>query len=398
VPTDERRKLYATRETLRRTVRIRYPADQGRIVLRTENDWDTDVESVALSDDGTTWTFRVEAAQPFLYFKPCLVRNGVHHWAVGSNNLLLMTEPDRRITYPFFFGSEHGRYSSLLTLDSSILGRRHKLRVFVPPGYDENTLSVYPIAFMQDGQNLFFPDEAFMGRDWKVDESSAVLRSMRAVEDMIVVGIHSGDRMAEYTKPGYEPYARSLVEEIVPLTEARLRAGKHRRYRSVWGSSLGGVVSFFTAWQHPEVFGAGICMSSTFSHKDDLMDRVLAEPPRDVGFYLDSGWPGDNFEVTMGMAMALISRGWTFGRDLLHLCFPYAEHDEAAWGMRLHLPLQFLNGSVARAARLDAPILGDDPWTRDDGAVSGEGVEERPPSALEAEDATSGRRVRRPPS
>jgi hypothetical protein len=103
-------------------------------------------------------------------------------------------------------------------------------------------------------------------------------------------------------------------------------------------------------------------MSSTFSHKDNLIDRVLSEQPRDVGFYLDSGWPGDNYEVTVGMSMALVSRGWRYGEKLFHLAFPHAEHNEQAWGMRLYLPLQFLNGAVARASRLDAPLLGDDPW------------------------------------
>ena len=44
-------------------------------------------------------------------------------------------------------------------------------------------------------------------------------------------------------------------------------------------------------WHYPEVFGDAICMSSTFSHKDDLLERVLSEPKREVGFYLDSGWP-----------------------------------------------------------------------------------------------------------
>ena len=101
-------------------------------------------------------------------------------------------------------------------------------------------------------------------------------------------------------------------------------------------------MSFYSVWQHPDVFSAGVCMSSTFSHKDDLIERVLSEPAKDVAFYLDSGWPGDNFEVTMGMAMALISRGWRYGHNLIHLCFPHAEHDESAWGMRLHLPMQFL--------------------------------------------------------
>jgi predicted alpha/beta superfamily hydrolase len=168
--------------------------------------------------------------------------------------------------------------------------------------------------------------------------------------------------MTEYTKPGYERYARSLVEELVPELERRgVRAEHHRRYRSVWGSSLGGVVSFYTVWQHPDVFGTAVCMSSTFSNRDDLIDRVLAEPFRDVAFYLDSGWPGDNYEVTVGMAMALISRGWEYGRNLLHLSFPMAEHSEASWGTRLHLPLQFLNGAVARAYRVNRPVLGDHP-------------------------------------
>jgi hypothetical protein len=54
----------------------------------------------------------------------------------------------------------------------------------------------------------------------------------------------------------------------------------------------------------------------------------------------------------MAMAMALVSRGWRYGLNLLHLCFPLAEHDEAAWGMRLHLPMQLLNGVVARTSRL----------------------------------------------
>ena len=190
-----------------------------------------------------------------------------------------------------------------------------------------------------------------------MDETSQTLRAMRAVEDFIIVGVYSGDRMHEYTRPGYEAYARSLVEEVVPEEDRRLRAGGHRRFRSVWGSSLGGVVSFYTAWQHSDVFGSAICMSSTFSHKDNLIDRVLSEPKRDVAFYLDSGWPGDNYEVTMAMATALVSRGWQYGLDLIHLSFPQAEHSESAWSVRLHVPMQFFNGAVARASRRLAPVL-----------------------------------------
>jgi predicted alpha/beta superfamily hydrolase len=328
------------------------------VVLRTALDWDQNVEPSS-SQDGELWTFTVEADQPFLHFKACLVRDGIHHWSVGANDLLLMAEEDRRICHPYFLSPEQGRISDLIELPSAILGRSHRLRVQLPPGYDENTLATYPVVYMQDGQNLFFPDESFLGQEWKVDETSLALRAMKAIEDVVIVGVYSDDRMRDYTEPGYEPYGRALVTEIVPAVEGRFRVGTSRRHRSVWGSSLGGVVSFYSVWEHPDVFGAAVCMSSTFGHRNTLIDRVLDEPTRDVGFYLDSGWPGDNYEVTLSMAMALVARGWRYGHNLMHFCFPGADHSEASWGMRLHLPIQFLNGTVARASRMTAPVLGD---------------------------------------
>ena len=352
-------RLYTTRTTLERTLRVAYPAGSGRLTLRTEQNWEMDIEPLAVSDDGNTWTFVVRADQPFVYFKPYLVRDAARHWSVGPNKLLLMGEHDQRVCYPFFLSPEHGRFSRLVEFPSAILGRAHRLRAYLPPGYDENTLATYPVVYMQDGQNLFFPGEAFQGHEWEVDETSQILRAMGAVEDFVIIGIYSADRMLDYTEPGYEPYARSLATEIVPEAQRRLRVENHRRFRSVWGSSLGGVVSFYSAWEHPDVFGTAVCMSSTFSHRNNLIERVLDEPARDVGFYLDSGWPGDNYEVTMAMATALVTRGWRYGHNLMHLSFPHAEHNEAAWGLRLHLPMQFLNGAVARASRMAAPVLGD---------------------------------------
>jgi predicted alpha/beta superfamily hydrolase len=341
-------------------LRVAYPPGSGQVVLRTELDWDKDIEPISITADGIS-KFQVEAYHPFLYFKPCLLQNGQLHWAKGDNQLLIMSEDDRRISYPHFFGSYYGSFSPLITFESPILGREHRARVYVPPGYGENTLAQYPVALLQDGQNLFFPEEAFKGRDWGFDSTHWQLRSMGVVDDMILIGLYSGeDRMEEYTKPGYELYGRSLVEEVVPQVEARLRVRRGRRYRSVWGSSLGGVVSFYTVWQHPETFGAAVCMSSTFSYKDDLLERVLTEDPRDVAFYLDSGWPGDNYETTVGMAMALISRGWKWGHNLLHLAYPHAKHSEPDWGMRLHVPLQMIAGSVPRYSRMAFPVLGED--------------------------------------
>jgi len=350
-------KLYKTSRPLTRRLRVIYPAGSGRMVLRTELDWQTDVEPLEVTENGTCSVFELTCKQPFLYFKPVLVRGHQHHWAAGANQLLLMSEQDLNACYPYFFSSSDGEASELFIVYSPILGREHRLRAYFPPGYHENTLARYPVSLMQDGQNLFFPEEAFMGQDWQVRGTTATLRDMCAVTDRIFVGIHSADRMYEYTQPGYEKYARSLAEEVVPGIKRQVRCLEHRRNWGVWGSSLGGVVSFYCTWQYPQVFGGAVCMSSTFSFKDDLIERVLSEEPRDVAFYLDSGWPGDNYEVTAAMAVALISRGWSYGHNLWYLSFPHAEHNEAAWGTRLHLPFQVGGGAVARYSRSKHPIL-----------------------------------------
>ena len=86
-------------------------------------------------------------------------------------------------------------------------------------------------------------------------------------------------------------------------------------------------------------------------HQAALLDRVLSEPKRDTRFYLDSGWPGDNYEVTLAMAMALGQRGYVPREDFMHLMFPLDEHDANAWSRRLHIPLQLGLSKVSTAAR-----------------------------------------------
>src|SRR5262249_1119863 len=115
----------------------------------------------------------------------------------------------------------------------------------------------------------------------------------------------------------------------------------------VIGSSLGGVVSFLLAWEWPDVFGGAACLSSTFGHKDDLLERVLSEEKRDARFYLDSGWPEDNYEVTGAMAVARGARGgWVEGRAPLPSASPRAGHAGRSGGLRLPLPLQLFQGAV----------------------------------------------------
>jgi enterochelin esterase-like enzyme len=345
-------------------VRVHYPLAKGDLLLRAEADWEADVEPVAVSRDRATHDFRLRFDRPFLYFKPVIADEAGIHWARGDNSLALPgTGAEPFEVWPHFFEES---VCSVCNVHEVGGDAGHAVRVFYPPGYAENVLERYPVLYMQDGQNLFFPNEAFGGQHWKVEETLSVLSSMSLIRKAIVVGIYPGDRHREYTAPGYVAYGRFLVETLKPWIDYNYRTLPGARDTAVLGSSLGGVVSFYLGWEYPEVFGQVGAMSATFGYRDDLLERVAAEPRRRGRVYLDTGWPRDNYEVNRSLRRLLVHRGYREGIDLLYLAYPEAAHNEGAWASRAHVPFQFFFGAAARrsaavprARRVAAPGAGE---------------------------------------
>jgi len=327
-------------------IRVVYPTDGGRIALRTERNWDSNIEARSTTQDGYVSEFLIQSERPYFYFKPVLVRDGLTMWSRGENFLAVATSNAPLEIHPYFREDTHCSVCELMPPLASPSGVQHQFRVFLPPGYYENTLKKYPVLYMHDGHNLFFKEEAFVGNTWRTDEVIGMLDKMNAIEEVIVVGIHPNDRTNEYTSPGYDDYGRFLVETLKPLIDKKYRTLTGPTNTAVMGSSLGGVVSFFLGWQWPEVFGKVACLSSTFTYRDDLLERVSAEAKRKIQIYLDSGWPGDNYEATRSMRDRLIWKGYCLGSDLFYLAFPEAKHDENAWAARSAIPFQFLFGKL----------------------------------------------------
>jgi predicted alpha/beta superfamily hydrolase len=327
---------------------VNYPVTKGRMVLRTAADWERDLEPTRATS--TQAWFDVDVTGPLLELKPCLRDGATVHWAKGPNYVLTQHERDREL-YPFFFGQEHGHVSDVLHVHFE--GVTRAIRVYHPPGYDENPLRRFPVLYMQDGKNLFFPEEAFAGNEWHVDETMDRLDRMNAIRKCLVVGIAPGDRMREYTKPGYDDYGRFVVEKLKPLVDANLRSRPEPHATVVMGSSLGGVAALHLGWKWPHVFGRVAALSSTFGRFDDLFERIAAEPKRALLIYLDSGWPKDNFEATNAMRDLLVHKGFRLGVDLLQFSFPEGVHGEGSWAARIHLPFQFFFGRAWLAQRGD---------------------------------------------
>lgn len=239
-------------------VQVRYPIknDDDRLVLRTSLDeWQADVQPVAALDD--TFTFEITTARSYSFFKPCLQTQGGLKWAVGSN--IVTPYPPDRILYPVFRSELQGTISELQSLVSDH-GVRYRYRIYLPPGYRENAMRHYPVCYMNDGHNLFFPSEAFAGQTWKVQETVELLDTMNSIEPCIVVAVYPNERFHDYTEPGCDDYVEFLRRHLVPHVERYYRTIKEPEQRVVMGSSLGGVISFYLAWHYDDIFGRAACL------------------------------------------------------------------------------------------------------------------------------------------
>lgn len=319
-------------------VHVHYPLDGARLVLRAAPDWERDREPLTCGNAGAEFDLPLSAA--FRDYKLLLRRGGEERWSQGENLLAFAHGPAVQNVFPFFYADTGCSACEPHEVDARSGGRRHTVRAFLPPGYHENPLAAYPVVYMHDGPNLFFPSEAFGGHAWKIDETLRILTRMNLIQPAIVVGVYPQDRLRDYTSPGYAEYGRFLVETLKPWVDARYRTRTAPRDTALLGSSLGGVVSLHLAWEYPHVFGAAGCLSSTFGYQDDLYERIGRDAKRPLRLYLDSGWPQDNYEATRAMRQLLVARGYAPGAELLYLAFPHARHDEESWGLRAHVPFQ----------------------------------------------------------
>src|SRR6266581_8707419 len=115
----------------RQSIRVIYPQNGGRIALRTDENWNADVEAVRRN--GYTTEFQVETERPYFYFKPVLRRDGATMWSRGENCLAIATSEASLEVHPFFREDTQCSVCELMPPLASPSGIEHRFRVFLPP-------------------------------------------------------------------------------------------------------------------------------------------------------------------------------------------------------------------------------------------------------------------------
>jgi predicted alpha/beta superfamily hydrolase len=260
-------------------------------------------------------------------------------------------------------------------LPSRYVAPRH-VDIWCPPGCDTRGRR-FPVIYLHDGQNLFVPELAFVGVDWGADEAVERLIGEGRTGGAIIVGIwNTPERMAEYLPqapieaaplsqrdaifqqtgalPISNRYLAFLVEELKPLVDASYPTLPDQASTFVAGSSMGGLISLYALARYPQVFGGAACLSTHWPIAPDALLGYFVKqlpPPRAHRLYFDYGTEGidayyEPFQQRMDAQLG--AAGYRQGGDWLTLRFPGADHTEAAWRARLHLPLAFLLAETAR--------------------------------------------------
>ncbi len=243
--------------------------------------------------------------------------------------------------------------------------------VWTPPGYAESELC-YPVIYMHDGQNLFDPALAYGGVDWGIIPAMQHIMERQSFPGAIVIGVwNSSQRWRDYMPakalaapeaanqrerfsehaggdPLSDHYLRFLVEELKPFIDRTYRTKADQAHTFVMGSSMGGLISLYAISEYPQVFGGAGCLSTHWpAGEEPLVDFMAAHLPDpnshrlyfDFGTAtLDAAYP----PYQQRMDEHLLKAGYLLHENWITLKFEGAEHNEAAWRARVHLPLNFL--------------------------------------------------------
>lgn len=247
--------------------------------------------------------------------------------------------------------------------ESQLLGNFRTIAVYLPPGYETNTDTHYPVLYLQDGQNLFDSSTAFAGVEWCVDETAQDLITKGKIEPVIIVGIYNTpDRTAEFTPFDKTPtgadgrgalYGRFVVEELKPVIDQTYRTIPDRAHTAIGGSAMGGMIALAIAHDHPDVFG-GVAVLDPWlrDSQHDLLDLWKDDGwMKNTRFYADMGtqgaplYPGTTEVDDLNQLVAHFdAAGLKRGSDYTAAVIPGAVHGETAWQKRVGDFLTFLYG------------------------------------------------------
>lgn len=136
------------------------------------------------------------------------------------------------------------------------------LVIYIPPSYIKYRNKI-PVVYVQDGESLFNN-----GQYSTLEKIESMFNSNK-LKEVLLIGIESKKRIDEYT-PWYakalveknedfagkgNKYLYFIAEELKTYIDNRYHTKKDKENTGIIGASLGGLISLYSAYLYPNIFG-----------------------------------------------------------------------------------------------------------------------------------------------
>ena len=221
--------------------------------------------------------------------------------------------------------------------------------VYLPKNY-KNSQKSYPVIYMHDAQNLFDKESSYAG-EWQVDEFLDTMTS----QESIIVGIEHGNekRILELTPFSHDKYGGGKGDQYLNFLRFTLKPHIDATYRTlpdpkntvIFGSSLGGLISFYAILVYPDVYGSAGIFSPSFWFNESIYDLASkTKIPSTTRFFFLAGTDESEDMVNdlKKMINTLRSNGLN-STQIKSMIIEDGKHNEALWAKYFPVAYNWIN-------------------------------------------------------
>ncbi|WP_299362525.1 alpha/beta hydrolase-fold protein [Winogradskyella sp.] len=223
------------------------------------------------------------------------------------------------------------------TIAAPQLDTLKQIWVYLPKDY-QNSKKHYPVVYMHDAQNLFDNETSYVG-EWKVDE---FLDSLDGKES-IVIGIEHGnekriDELTPYKHEEYgggkgDAYIAFIKDTLKPYVDISYRTKPEASNTTIFGASLGGLISFYATIKYSNVFGKAGVFSASFWFSEKIYDLVESSmiPKSSKFFFLIGDKEGGTMVTDQERMVELLKSKGVKAKQMESYIIKDGEHNEKLW-------------------------------------------------------------------
>ena len=250
-------------------VRIKAP-DAAQVRL---NFWSGPKVDMLKQADGF-WTATTPPLVPGLHYYTLIVDGaevsdtGSHAFFGGGKHASAVEVPEPGSTYYSIQAVPHGQVREVW-YDSKVTGTWRHALVYLPPSYDEQTKTRYPVLYLQHGGG---EDETGWIRQGRANFILDNLIAAGSCRPMIVVMAYGYARRAGQPAPDLTgrpfgspemmkamqdmaaAFEADVTEALIPFVDATFRTIPDRDHRAMAGLSMGGMQTFQVTLNHLDLF------------------------------------------------------------------------------------------------------------------------------------------------